>query len=270
MRKIACVALIAFLLAGLFACGREELPEESSAVTTTQSMITEAPTTTTLIGPRDKNDIEWAKARFDEDYYENPDVIEPFQRVTTKRISKDMPEFTFTVYGFVADELYHKNMVYAIDVEERGGDYRQRLDGFTTIHPFGDNILLADFNNDGYLDIQLHQYMGGSMRNEPSLFWLWDNTKQEFVRNEQLEKISDDSRVTVYDDGRIESYCRGGALGYGLSYYSYMHGEFVEVERIDVYPEDFDDLDNSIKIRDTYKFIDGELKLISSEPEEDQ
>jgi len=229
VRRFVCVMAALCMLVCLCACGREAAPEETSAETTieitaaaAEIMTAQALPTTLPVNLEDENDIDWARAKFKE-HYEEPDRIEPFQNVITKRIHENMPQFTFTVYGFIGrDGEREHHMAYAIDISEQNGTYHQRLDGFSTIYPSKQDARLVDFNNDGYLDIQLHLWQGGSMRNEPSLFWLWDNRKHEFVENEQLRMLSDEASVDVEDNGRITCYTRVMGGEYNLAYYSYI------------------------------------------------
>ena len=274
MKGLVCAILAFCLLAGFCACGQVVVEETSAATTTTQSTTIETTkATTTTETTTFSTEIEQAIALFKEEWsYEKLNEIIPYHRVETNCIHEGMRQFEFTLYGFhnreEREEIedYIQDTIYAIDISEPDGNFHQRLDGFTTLM---DVFILADFNNDGYLDIQLQVCMGGSMRNEPSLFWLWDNGKQQYVPNEQLGEISQENSVRVGEDGRMFSYVNCGAWGYSVSSYSYINNRFVEVEREDVRPEDESDVQNSAKVRDTYKLINGEMVLVSTELEEE-
>ena len=266
MRKLACVVLVC-VLAGFCGCGRGTV-EEATTIQSTTTETTTAEYTTEVWYTADsfenKYDLAWAREAFNEWYFE-PEVIEPFKRVTVRAIDMNEPQFIFIVHGYFGMEKNRdRYMVYAVDILNGNGEIHQRLDGFTTLW-FGDDLVFEDFNHDGYVDIQLHACEGGSMRNEPSLFWLWDAKQYKYVENEQLEEISSEASVTVEDDGRIRAYTREGAWGYYLSYYSYRSDKFIEVEIVDVHPQDENDISNSGKAKDTYKLINGEMKLVSTE-----
>jgi hypothetical protein len=171
-----------------------------------------------------------------------------------------MGEYEFTVYGIEGDNS--QVTVYAVDIQEIGGKFHQRLDGFTTVQ---DRFMLEDFNRDGYIDVRIHKYPGGSMRNEPSMFWLWDTKQNKYVKNQQLEELSEENGIRMADDGRLVTHFRVGVWWYGVSHYSYRNNTFVEMERIEVRPQDENDVTNSGKLQDTYKRINGEMKLVSTE-----
>jgi len=236
MKRLACVALVC-VLAGFCGCGQDEAGSaETTAITTEETAM--------------------------------PTESAPFEYAATKRIHGSLPEFTFTLYGQHNNRFPEDHWITINVIEISGEGFHQRLDGFETDGPFYPEdygLTFADFNGDGYLDIQLHKWMGGSMGNEPSLFWLWDNKRQHFVQNEQLEEISHENGISMTDDGRLAGYARAGAFGYGVSYYSYINGKFVEVERADVHPLDWDDIYNTIFVQDTYKRINGKMKLVSTE-----
>ncbi|MCL2494662.1 MAG: hypothetical protein FWE98_03275 [Oscillospiraceae bacterium] len=246
MKAIACLGLALCLLAGLCACGQSAYEKDMSEYMSALSNATEEVTTTEVITTEAEP--------------------KPFEYTVTQRIHDDMPEFIFTLHGY-GDGAY----VNISEIEISGEDFSQQLDGFETENRFSleddYGLVFADFNTDGYLDIQLHQYRGGSMHNTPSLFWLWDTKQKKYVENKQLEEISEEHWVSV-QDGRLLCGFRDGAFGYCLSVYSYINHTFVEIEREDVHPLNWDDVHNSIFVRDTYKLIGGELKLVSTEEED--
>ncbi|MCL1992800.1 MAG: hypothetical protein FWG66_07620 [Spirochaetes bacterium] len=91
------------------------------------------------------------------------------------------------------------------------------------------DLHFADYNNDGYLDMALAIATGGSMINSPRMYWLWDASVGEFVRNAQLERLSDESTVSVTGNGTVATQARGG--GYWVTqWFRYEAGEFVRIE----------------------------------------
>jgi len=186
------------------------------------------------------------------------------QHSVAKRIHASLPEFTFTLYGDPSEDYEDWNSYHTLAIT--GGGFHQRLEGFDTESPFDAEddfgLVFADFDNDGWLDVQLHQYPGGSMGNEPSLFWLWDSGLRRFVENAQLGDFSEDSGIHVEDDGRISSYTRAGYGEYLNRYYAYMDGEFVLVEtqyatRETVGGQEFE-------IVEIHKLVDGGMSLTST------
>jgi len=185
---------------------------------------------------------------------------EEFEYAVTQRIHESLSEFRFTVYG------HHEDRWNIIEVLEISGEnFFQRMDGFSAKHhPELSGIVLKDFNNDGYLDIQL--YLDNSGKHQPSKFWLWDNEKHEFVENVELHEISlSVASVDVDDDGRL---CVGsyGAGGSWANYFLYINGELVLVEEhweTFRFTED----DECYVTKEIYQLIDGEMKLISTKEE---
>ena len=207
MRKSICIGLAVFLLAGFCACGRDGT-EPTGGAATTEETPTQAATTEFIPGP--------------------------VRHTVVKRIHESLPEFTFTLYGDPDAELEDSSSIHTIVVSAEG--FYQKLDGIETVSPdfladYG--LSFSDFNGDGYLDIQLFKYRGGTMRNEPSIFWLWDGGARGFVRNEQLEELAESAGVSVEEDGRVSCYTRLGVGEYVTAYYSYKDGVFVLVETVE-------------------------------------
>ncbi|MCL1951337.1 MAG: hypothetical protein FWF60_00770 [Oscillospiraceae bacterium] len=230
MKKIICICLAVCLLAGLFACDWSK-DEPTAAVPTTA----EAATTEFIPGS-----IRLMEAR---------------------RIHESLPEFTFTLIGDPDEE--DSAFVQAIVVIAQG--FYQKLDVLESVSLdyWGDNgPVFADFNNDGYLDMQLIKYWN-YMNSTPSIFWLWDNDARQFARNEQLEELSEESIISVEDDGRVRGYSRPANDDNSTSYYSYMDGAFVLVESKHVTRE-FDDDDNAYWIEEISKLVDGEMQVVST------
>jgi len=207
MKKLICLGLAAFLLAGFCAC-------------------------------------DWFTKEID-------DVPGAIRYAVPKRIHESLPVFTFTLIGDPSADIEEWNSIRTIAI--RGDGFKQRLDGFETEGPFSQEndygLVLADFTGDGYLDIQLHKWMGGSMLNEPSIFWLWDSERREFVRNEQLEALSESAGISVEEDGRLSCHTRLGVGEYVTSYYTFTDGAFVLDDSKHVYPESEDPIEHTVTMR---------------------
>jgi hypothetical protein len=63
-------------------------------------------------------------------------------------------------------------------------------------NPF--NFHFADYNADGFLDMGLRLWAGGSMRNDPHSFWLWDDETGQFIRHYELQEWS--YTASVWED----------------------------------------------------------------------
>lgn len=121
-------------------------------------------------------------------------------------------------------------------------------------------LSFADWNFDGYLDIDLWSYRGGSMLNEPHYYWLWDNNMGQFVMNAELMEISDFSTIVInVEESRLESYKRLGGLGGVTQHFKYIDDKLVLVYSyvLEVVPSTDDDKYTChITISE---FIDGEM-----------
>jgi len=237
MKKLVCLGLAVCLLAGFSGCG----PEYGG----TTAEVTEA-------------------------------VSEPFEHTITQRIHDSLPEFEFTLYGDTSFETYESEwdgysetvngIISAIEIS--GEDFHQRLEFefefFWGYYKDYDHrrlfdyefLFFEDYTNDGFLDFKLYQQMN---RNGPSMFWLWDKEKHEFVDNEQLREINLENRyaISVDDDGRISSWWQK----WNADYYEYIDGIFVKVESFDSGFEDDDD--GRYWFEQTRKLINGEMKVVS-------
>jgi len=254
MRRFICVVLAICLLAGLFACVREELPEETSAETTTakSTMVTTEMTATQF-------------------------VPEPFQQTIKQRIHKSLPEFEFTLYGNAHIDADDDGEIYAIEIS--GKDFHQRLDaGF--IFMWSSNIdcenyeflFFEDYTNDGFLDFKLYRHMN---RNGPSMFWIWDKDRRMFIESKRLREINASNRyaLSVLEDGRLYAFTKeetDKGISWSDSYYGYIDGDFELVEKQMSYYTNREDIDGvSHYLEEVYKLIDGKMKLVSSTRKED-
>lgn len=82
-----------------------------------------------------------------------------------------------------------------------------------------EGFILEDMNFDGYLDMQLMQFLPASP-NVPYYYWLWDPQQKQFVQNTLLEQITSPE----FDPAtkRIYSTQRGSANSYISQTYEYV------------------------------------------------
>lgn len=229
--------------------------------------------TDTITGNADAHDLTWAKAEFAKQDFE-PDIIYPISHILTQYITP-VGDCMFVLHGFYGVELkneenpysvnYINTMINSIEIRAINGDFYQLIDGlFTLLRPYVDNygFKFGDWNADGVMDLKLQELEGGSMRNEPSLFWLWNNEQAMFVENKQLREISDSS--TVYfesqEDNRLCSYTHIGPEEYAVNYYEYEDGSFIRVETKYGFDEKQDD--GYYRVTQILRPIDGEMKVV--------
>jgi hypothetical protein len=94
--------------------------------------------------------------------------------------------FNFTLIGEVTDKM--KN-VTSIEVKEKRKSAKyQVLEGFEAMVQENEQVIVEDFNFDGYADIRLLQYLPETA-NIPFFYWLYNPKTKKFQRNTALEII---------------------------------------------------------------------------------
>ena len=205
---------------------------------------------------------------------------------TTARIHQDMPEFTF--HRIIGDFLSERPPTNSWDfdevprhitiiIEDENGNIIQEINEFwqggfaewmlAEGEEFG--IQLDDLNFDGYLDMWLITAINpGSMRGSLALYWLWDADIGQFVKNEQLSKITDMAGIYTNQETRqIEVSSRGSGAGpWHTAYYEHLGGEFVLVADV------FSEWQNrhfveSYMLTTRTNFITGEVIIEADPPE---
>jgi len=136
----------------------------------------------------------------------------------TQAVHPDMEELTFII---TSGSFYIS--AQTITIKRADGSLLQEISGlysrFSVIPTF------TDYNFDGYLDMRLQYCAGGSIRNEPSYFWLWDGELEQFVRNMYLQEIA--TFGSVYADAqyrRIISHAHAGMGGSYTGVHEYVGG----------------------------------------------
>lgn len=172
-------------------------------------------------------------------------------RIIRKKINRNLPKFTFTLIGehvkkydlsddetaYTAHAYMEVDKISKIIITEPKGNFKQTLKFDSTSlrsdlnYPNKFGFTLDDFNFDGYLDIELCCYEGGSMRNRPCYYWLWDIKKEKFIKNKDLEEMSWTASIsTEKKDKRISVYTRVDSSENGTGYFIFENGRPVMVE----------------------------------------
>jgi rhodanese-related sulfurtransferase len=178
-----------------------------------------------------------------------PDAAEVrFDYTTTMRVHDSLPELGVRVEGVRQDEYglsytdeskYFRRTAFCevtkVTVFAEDVPLYQELSDLGTGNSFVSEynkygLVFDDWNFDGYQDLALWRYPGGSSGNNPHYYWLWDNEAMMFVENALLMEISDYAGITVNTDTRqLEAYSNFGAFNYTVYYIEYRDGEFVVV-----------------------------------------
>ncbi|MDR0916069.1 MAG: hypothetical protein LBN02_02640 [Oscillospiraceae bacterium] len=186
--------------------------------------------------------------------------------VTKQYIGKEVDVLVFRLRGETVLETFDfgtgiwRNYYSRIDslaVYNNDGSLLQEFKWLDTQLPLGFyggiyGLSFDDYNFDGYTDIRLHSYEGGSMRNEPSYFWLWDAESGQFVKNEKLEDLSNFAFINFIDIDTIYAFSRISGYSHYTEYYKYENGEYREYANV------YDRIENGKRIITAEELIDGE------------
>lgn len=208
-----------------------------------------------------------------------PDIVTPINFTTTKQISGQMAAFTFHLtgnniksYGLSADNTkyyisHDENKVESITITDDAGALVQEINNLVTESPASEEemygLLFGDWNFDGYLDIGLRSYSGGSMLNDPHYYWLWDKSLGQFVENAELKEISNFFTISINtDENQLECDKILGIWGYVAQYYKYMGDKFVLVYsyKSEIVPSP-DEENKNLRHITTEKLVNGEMTI---------
>ena len=165
--------------------------------------------------------------------------IEENHVVTTlhKSISKDMPEFTFTIFSYF-DEEDDEYQVYKLEITDNelfqsisipeltifGQTHITEYDNLDTM-----GLVFEDLNFDGYLDLRLFDNYNGNYRKE-WLYFVWNPETYQFQYDKVLRSIS----LPVFDaeNQLIYGMERGSAIDHYYSTYKYINNELTLIEYV--------------------------------------
>jgi len=155
-------------------------------------------------------------------------------------INENIPPFTIRLLGRwiegwsseiqdVAENIQPNiHVIQVIDDEGRLLQEFDRLNAFPPIWADSFGLHFADYNFDGFLDMALYMGEGGSMRNSPHIYWLWDNQLGKFVYNQELSHMSDFTTIWINEEQQsLSATWRAGGFGHGSFLLKYIDGVFV-------------------------------------------
>ena len=185
-------------------------------------------------------------------------------------IYADAEEFTFALTVHSPGE-WHRYSVQSITVKDAQGRLVQEIAGLSTSNreAYAGNMFrlnFVDFNFDGFMDMALLRWDGGSAGNRPSYFWLWDSDLSQFIRNDFLEELSDFTHVWAdVETGRVKTHSQSGTWPshWWQRVYEYAGiGEFRPIYSIEyeiVAPENWDTGRASIRRTELNKITGEEI-----------
>jgi hypothetical protein len=216
--------------------------------------------------------------------YLPPDIITPIYFTYITNVGDDLPFVIFDLkgatiqrYGLTSDrKMYYinsvSNHVTSIIVSSGDSSFSQELTGFETSTPdipnFPYGFSLDDWNFDGYRDISLWKYEGGTSLNAPTFYWLWDREKNEYDANKELEELSENNTLGIDEDNQYVTASHKLPGGFYDGYYIWKGETLLLVKTIEVSfiksPEDPDTMIAHMTIKELQN---GEL-VITSEYDE--
>ncbi|MDR0915746.1 MAG: hypothetical protein LBN02_00945, partial [Oscillospiraceae bacterium] len=160
---------------------------------------------------------EWVITSDEHEYTPYPRDGVTYTQMYRRQIKENIPEFTFeVVYTVTESDVYSPSFNTVISVFGADGLLLQKFSDLEQYNYYSysyPELRFDDWNFDGYLDLSIFRASGGSMRNEPCYYRLWDSAAGRFVENGILEELSDTSnlyvdkeRGMVASSGRIDSY----------------------------------------------------------------
>jgi len=166
-----------------------------------------------------------------------------FNYYSTYSIHDEIPPFTFRLMGRWVEGWSSKGWaentdiaIHVIQIIDTEGNITQEFDGLNAhVRYFTDSFGLhfADYNFDGFLDMALYMFEGGSARNMPHYYWLWDKDSGQFVYNQKLTDLSMYTGLSIDEEHlRLRAFSRGGWSEQVEIFLEYHDGEFIEVEMV--------------------------------------
>ena len=169
-------------------------------------------------------------------------------------INPDMPPLIVRLDAWEVDDTNELKHRIDITIWYEYGTLIQQIEGLEVFEGLGQtdtpfNLHFADYNQDGYLDMGLWRSRGGTMRNMPHFYWLWDTDQGKFVMNDFLTDLSWGGTVQLWEDGTVRSFTRGSSQHYGWTTFAYQgEGSFAPI--------------NSLVHEWIYDWVEGTLTLL--------
>ena len=218
------------------------------------------------------------------------DIITPISYTTDYNIVSDNELIVrITLKGEIVQSFY-RNLnnptkyssttwpvnITTLTIKNLNTGFLQEFTDLETSNQFADEgnmygLSFQDWNFDGYKDMSLWRYPGGTMGNNPTYYWLWDVDASMFMPCEELDEMSDFSTPTIIPEtNQLYAYSRGDNEDHTELYYEWHSGQLVLVksvyvrafERTDEIPENLSLDDGSyILWRVVHELRDGEMAL---------
>jgi len=208
-----------------------------------------------------------------------PSLISPINYNVSKKINSQIPEFNFYINGndirdyYLQHDMnryylsYSNTVIESIIIKDNNNVIIQEISGLETATPACEEnqygFSFDDWNFDGFFDISLWKFQGGSMHNNPTYYWLWDNSLGKYIENKELEERSDWCSLSTDEElQQVVGYTSAGAFGNVHCFYEYSNGRFILVKSIEeIFEQSYDDKDKYTSHTIIEELIDGDMKI---------
>ena len=163
-------------------------------------------------------------------------VTEAYAQTFHHMITPDFPEFTFVLHGHYTNKVDETTQISIREIEVFDADNTiiQTIENIHTAIPRNTlsdtDFSFDDWNQDGYVDISLFCFPGGTLGNRPTHFWFWDNEAKQFIANENLSELSKHYHIALENNNRICASATGGYPIYHQRYYQFEADRLILVE----------------------------------------
>jgi hypothetical protein len=180
----------------------------------------------------DETSIESSELNLKEIFWDELDIVMPIEHRLTTLSPNGIHIFKIHGYKVISDNKNYMSKFSIDNIEIYDANYKliQSIEVSGTLIPndrlfdYGFNIV--DWNFDGFPDISLFAYEGGTMLNAPTYFWLWDDTEAKYLINEQLTEYSQSSYLSV-DINNEEVISTYRSQGNHSTYYYWKDGDLI-------------------------------------------
>ncbi|TCK98054.1 hypothetical protein EDC19_0470 [Natranaerovirga hydrolytica] len=180
----------------------------------------------------DETSIESSELNLKEIFWDELEIVMPIEHRLTTLTPNGIHIFKLNGYKVIPVNRNYMSKFSINSIEIYDANYKliQSIEVSDTLIPsdrlFDYGFKIVDWNFDGFPDISLFAYEGGTMLNAPTYFWLWDDTEGKYLINEQLTEYSQTSYLSVdINNEKVRSTYR--AQGHHSTYYHWRDGDLI-------------------------------------------
>lgn len=163
----------------------------------------------------------------DELYYE-VSIINGFNHIVyISELEEQKQGVLLQIRGYDLKGKYRNySTVYEIDILNDKFESIQTIEVPWTCHYYSRSsdygLLIEDWNFDGWIDIGIFAWEGGTMGNTPSYYWFWNPTNNKFEFNDEISDLSNYGTINVNKaDELINLFSRSSSVESGTISYKW-------------------------------------------------